>query len=348
MKNESLDMKLPSTRRPQQPGQRTRVRAATLASPALVLALSGCLDGKPDLQLPGYIEADVTAVASPVSGTMASLAVKEGQTVKPGDRLYVLESQQEQARLAEAQARQAQAEAQTKNLSKGARQAELESLRAKLRYAKAQLAQAESNLAKSESLAKKNFISETQVDNDRTNVQLAQAQVEDARAALRVAKEGARTDEQAAAQAQAQAAQAGVAQVEWLLQQKQVTAPVAGVVQELYIRQGEFATAGSTTMTILHTGSLRVRFFVPNDLRPQFMPGSSVNVVISGCEKPASARITRVSARPEYTQPMMFSQELRDRLSFLTEARLEAPQGCTAPPGTPVGVKVGEPAAKAS
>jgi len=37
---------------------------------------------------------------------------------------------------------------------------------------------------------------------------------------------------------------------------------------------------------------------------------------------------------------MMFSQELRDRLSFLTEARLETPNGCTAPPGTPVGVKV--------
>jgi HlyD family secretion protein len=191
-------------------------------------------------------------------------------------------------------------------------------------------------------------VSETQVDNDRTNVQLAEAQVEDARAALRVAKEGARTDEQAAAQAQTVAAQAGVAQVEWLLQQKQVTAPVAGVIQELYVRQGEFATAGSTTMTILHTGSLRVRFFVPNDLRPKFLPGNQVAVEISGCDKPATARVTRVSARPEYTQPMMFSQELRDRLSFLTEARLETPTGCTAPPGTPVGVKVAGVAAKAS
>lgn len=334
-------MKLLSICRPHAPGHRTLVRTtATLASSVALLALSGCLEGQTDLQLPGYIEADVTAVASPVSGTMAQMAVKEGQTVQPGDKLYVLESQQEQARLAEAQARKDQADAQSKNLSKGARQAELESLRAKLRYTKVQLAQAESNLKKSESLLKKNFISEAQVETDRTNVSLALAQVEDARAALRAAKAGARTDEQAAAVAQAAAAQAGVAQVEWLLQQKQVTAPVSGVVQELYIRQGEFATAGSTTLTILHTGSLRVRFFVPNDLRPQFMPGASVNVVISGCDKPASARITRVSARPEYTQPMMFSQELRDRLSFLTEARLETPNGCTAPPGTPVGVKV--------
>lgn len=302
--------------------------------------LSGCLEAQAELQLPGYIEADVTAVASPVAGTMAQMAVKEGQAVRAGETLYVLESRQEQARLAEAQARKEQAEAQTHNLSKGAREAELESLRARLRYAKAQLSQAEAHLKKSESLFRKNFVSEAQLDNERTNVSLAQSQVEDARAALRAAKLGARSDERAAAAAQASAAQAGVAQVEWLLQQKKVAAPVGGVVQELYVRQGEFSATGATVLTILHAGSLRVRFFVPNDLRPQFMPGAAVAVAISGCDKPVNARISRVSARPEYTQPMMFSQELRDRLSFLTEARLDAPAGCTAPPGTPVGVRV--------
>ncbi len=39
---------------------------------------------------------------------------------------------------------------------------------------------------------------------------------------------------------------------------------------------------------------------------------------------------------------------VRDRLSFLTEARLETPAGCTAPPGTPVGVRVAGVVAKAS
>ena len=45
---------------------------------------------------------------------------------------------------------------------------------------------------------------------------------------------------------------------------------------------------------------------------------------------------------------MMFSLELRDRLSFLTEARLANSQPCTAPPGTPVGVLVQEPEKKAN
>lgn len=317
-----------------------------LAGLGLLLAstasLQGCLNAQDTSQLPGYIEADLTSVASPVAGILANLGIKEGQSVKQGDKLYLLESNREQAQLAEAEARKAQADSQTRNVSKGARKAELDTYRAKLRYTKAQLAQAQTQLKKTEALLKKGFIAEAQVEADRTNVQLAQAQVEEARAALRVAHEGGRQDEQDAVAAQADAAKAGVQQVQWLLQQKQVTAPIDGVVQEVFIRQGEFAQSGATVLTLLQKNSLRVRFFVPNDLRPRFMPGSAFDVKISGCDKIVKAHTTRVSARPEYTNPLMFGPELRDRLSFLTEGHLDEGAGCSVPPGTPVGVVVPE------
>lgn len=321
---------------------RTKTRTAAMSTLAvgLSLSLSGCLEPEPVLQLPGYVEADITAVASPVAGTLQQMQIKEGQLVKPGDLLYVLESAQEEAKLAEAQAMKAQATAQSRNLSKGARTAEIEQLRAKVRYAEAQLEQAQTQLRRTEQLRNNGFVSDIQTLQERTQVQLAKAQVEDANAALRTAQQAAREDERAAADAGVDAAAAGVAQVEWLLKQKRVTAPVGGVVQELYVRQGEYAQPGATTLTILHSNTLRVRFFVPNDLRPRYLPGTEVQVSISGCERPLKATVTRVSARPEYTQPMMFSHELRDRLSFLTEARLTASSTCTAPPGTPVGVMV--------
>ena len=306
---------------------------------AAVLTLSACKDPRDTPQLPAYIEADMTAVASPVAGILFKMGVKEGQAVKSGENLYVLESNRELAQLAEAQARKSQAESQKRNLSKGARETELDAFRARLRAAKAQRDQALTQLKKTETLLKKGFVAETQVEADRTNVQLAEAQVEEARATLKAAKDGARTDERDAASALEQAANAGVDQVRWLLQQKQVTAPVDGVIQEIFVRQGEFAQPGAAVMTILHKDSLRVRFFVPNDLRPRFMPGSAIDVQVSGCDKPVKARITRVSARPEYTNPLMFGPELRDRLSFLTEGKLEG-GGCTVPPGTPVGVFV--------
>jgi len=321
---------------------RTKTRTAAMSTLAvgLSLSLSGCLEPEPVLQLPGYVEADITAVASPVAGTLQQMQIKEGQLVKPGDLLYVLESAQEEAKLAEAQAMKAQATAQSRNLSKGARTAEIEQLRAKVRYAEAQLEQAQTQLRRTEQLRNNGFVSDIQTLQERTQVQLAKAQVEDANAALRTAQQAAREDERAAADAGVDAAAAGVAQVEWLLKKKRVTAPVGGVVQELYVRQGEYAQPGATTLTILHSNTLRVRFFVPNDLRPRYLPGTEVQVSISGCEQPLKATVTRVSARPEYTQPMMFSHELRDRLSFLTEARLMASSTCTAPPGTPVGVVV--------
>ncbi len=311
------------------------------------LGLSGCLDffqKKDQEQLPGYIEADITSVASPVAGSVAMMDVKEGQAVKAGDNLYLLESNREQAQLAEAEARKAQAESQSRNISTGARQDELDSIRAKLRYAKAQWAQAQNQLSKTETLVKKGFVAEAQLDVDKTNVQLAFEQVQEARASLRAAKSGGRTDERAAAAAQTQAAEAGVKQVRWLLQQKQISSPIDSIVQEIFIRQGEFAQSGMTVLTLLRKDSLRVRFFVPNDLRSRFLPGSAFEVQVSGCEKPLTAHITRVSARPEFTNPLMFGPELRDRLSFLTEGKLDNGHACTVPPGTPVGVVI--PAAK--
>lgn len=309
-----------------------------LAWLAWSLTLTGCQQKAAIPQLPGYIEADVTSVASPVAGTLQQMQVKEGQTIQAGDLLYVLESAQEQAKLAEARALKAQASAQSRNLSKGARAAEIESLTAKVRAVEAQLQQAQSQLRRSEQLQGNGFISDMQTKQDRTQVLTIQSQLDEARASLRVAQQAAREDVRAAAEAEVHAAEAGVAQVEWLLKQKRVTAPVSGVVQELFVRTGEFAQPGATTMTILHQDSLRVRFFVPNDLRPRFQPGAKVYVSMSGCKNWLEASVVRVSARPEYTQPMMFSQELRDRLSFLTEARLQASPECTAPPGTPVGV----------
>lgn len=317
-----------------------RVALLALACATVAATLAGCNDDREAAELPGYIEADLTSVASPVSGTLTALKVREGQQVKPGQPLYTLESARERAQLEEATAREQQAKAQSSNLSKGAREAEVEQLRARLRQAQAQFAQTQLQLRKTEALVKGNFISEMQLENDRTQVAIARSQVEDARAAIDSAQQGARADEQRAAQASTIAAQANVRQIEWLLQQKQVDAPVNGVVQEIYVRQGELAQSGAAVLTLLHTDTQKVRFFIPNDLRPRFMPGTAIEIKVSGCDALLHASISRVSARPEYTQPLMFGPELRDRLSFLTEARLENKGGCSAPPGTPVGVRV--------
>ena len=69
-------MKLQSTH-PQRPARLSVLATSLLALP-LSLGLSGCFfDGQTELQLPGYIEADTTSVASPVSGTMAQLRSEE-------------------------------------------------------------------------------------------------------------------------------------------------------------------------------------------------------------------------------------------------------------------------------
>lgn len=45
-----------------------RTAAATAVATGMCLSLTGCLEGAPTLELPGYVEADITAVATPVAG----------------------------------------------------------------------------------------------------------------------------------------------------------------------------------------------------------------------------------------------------------------------------------------
>ena len=50
-----------------------RTAATTAVAAGLCLSLTGCLEGAPTLELPGYVEADITAVATPVAGTLVLL-----------------------------------------------------------------------------------------------------------------------------------------------------------------------------------------------------------------------------------------------------------------------------------
>ncbi len=69
-----------------------------LAAPLLTIALAlvGCSPAPP-AGYPGYVEGEYVRVASPLAGTLVSLAVGRGAQVGANAPLYTLESEQERA-----------------------------------------------------------------------------------------------------------------------------------------------------------------------------------------------------------------------------------------------------------
>ena len=62
-------------------------------------------------EFPGYMEADLVLVGSEQGGRIAELSVEEGNSVKQGDPIFVLESSEQEASVAAARSRVQEAEA---------------------------------------------------------------------------------------------------------------------------------------------------------------------------------------------------------------------------------------------
>jgi HlyD family secretion protein len=127
-----------------------------------------------------------------------------------------------------------------------------------------------------------------------------------------------------AASAELRSAEARVATSQTRLARRRLVSPVAGTVQQVYFRPGEMVPAGRPVLAILPPGNLKVRFFVPEPVLPRVAYGETITVRCDGCAN-QSARVSFIAKSAEYTPPVIYSLEERNKLVFLIEALPEQP-----------------------
>ena len=310
-----------------------------LASGIALLALCACQAREP-VGFNGYVEAEFVRVAAPLAGRVVALPVQRGASVAAGAPLFVLEHDVEAAAVGEAQARVERSEAQARDLTRGQRRDELAAAQAALDAGRAALVQSESDLKRERELARSGFTSGATLTAAQARRNADEAKVRQLEAQLRTAHLGAREDEQTAARAEAVAARAALEQNRVRLAQKSVTAPVAGRIEDTLYRVGEWVNAGSPVVSLLEPGALKLRFFVPETALAQVKPGSVVSAECDGCGAPIAATVRRVASEAEFTPPVIYSKENRQRLLFLVEAWPSAQDAQRLRPGLPVQVRL--------
>ena len=306
------------------------------------LGLWSCADsGRSAYQ--GYAEGEFVRVAAPFAGSLTKLVVARGGQVHPGDPLFVLEQENEAAARIEAEDRLRRAEAQLDNLKKGKRIPELEAIQAQKTEAQAALRLAQAQLKRQEKLAASGFISRDALDQVQSAVARERARVAEYDAQLRTARLAAREDEIRAAEFEVAAARAALAQAEWRLSQKSVTAPAEALVHDTLYVQGEWVPAGAPVVSLLPPSNIKLRFFVPERDLGRIRVGDKVLISCDGCGESVSAPITYVSPEAEYTPPVIYSRETRAKLVFLVEARPAPADAIRLKPGQPVDVTLQRP-----
>jgi HlyD family secretion protein len=164
-----------------------------------------------------------------------------------------------------------------------------------------------------------------QADLNQTNATLANAQQSYDRA-LSLSKTGSGT--QAALDAAVSAlrvAEARVVTSKTRLARRNGFAPVSGTVQQIYFREGETVPAQRPVLSIMPPGNMKVRFYVPEADLPKLAIGDEVRVSCDNCAADLTAKIYFLATTAEYTPPVIYSLDERNKLVYLVQARPSRP-----------------------
>jgi HlyD family secretion protein len=307
---------------------------------ALLPGLTSCQRAAVD-QVQGYVEGEFVYVASPMPGALLELNVRRGEHVEAGAPLFTLDDAEERAARDEAAGRLAQARATLTDATKGQRPTEIESLRAQIEHAKVAFDLSQSELTRHEKLMASRATSVEEIERLRAKVSQDVKRVAQLEADLKTAQLGARSDQITAAEALVVSLEAALARADWELGQSRQAAPQAGLVFDTIYRQGEWVAAGKPVVVLLPPQNIKVRAFVSQQRVGSLKLGDAVRVLVDGVAEPFEGKLSFISPKAEYTPPVIYSQENRNKLVFLVEIQFAPEVAARLHPGQPVDVQLG-------
>jgi HlyD family secretion protein len=199
------------------------------------------------------------AVRAEIAGVLSALDVQEGQHVKQGQTIAVVSDPALRGDIESAEAKVAEARAGLAALQSGGRPAEFTDIDNRLERARLDLAQAKTESETVERLAAKNAATRQEAQTARDKVRAAEVEIaglEKRRGSL-VAK-----PDVSAAEARLQDAEAALRLARQRSARSAVTAPMGGVIYGLAVQRGAYVEPGTLIANVGRLDRVRVRVYV--------------------------------------------------------------------------------------
>lgn len=233
----------------------------------------------------GQAEVTEYRVSSKVPGRILEFRVKEGQTVRAGDTLAILEAPDVQAKLEQARAAEAAAQAQNEKALKGARQEQIQAAYEMWQKAQAGVTIAEKSYKRIKNLYDQGVVSAQKLDEITAQRDAALATEKAAKAQYTMAKNGAEREDKAAAAALVNRAKGAVTEVESYINETYLIAQKDGEVSEIFPKQGELVGTGAPIMNVAVMDDMWVTFNVREDLLQSLTVGTEFEAFVPALDK---------------------------------------------------------------
>lgn len=260
--------------------------AITIPVAVVVIALFFFLKGNPsdgEDTLVGMVDASSVDVAAEFPGRLDSLLVNQGDTVKSGQLLAVLRTNEIDAIKAQALAGIDAAKSQLDLLKQGARPELVEATSKLYQISEEQYKLFSNTYQRMNNLYKSDVISGQEKDIFYFKYQASKKEMETAKLNLQMLEKGTRPEIIRSANAIVKQAEQAYELTKALGDNTKVYAPADGVVSSLVIHQGEIVSIGYPMMTIEKKNSALLRFNVRQDKGHLLKPGASARVTVPGC-----------------------------------------------------------------
>ncbi len=199
----------------------------------------------------------------PVSGKIVKLPVKASQKVKKGDIIAQLDIRDFEAEVARLESQIDQANAQLNGMKAGARKEDIASLNAKISAVEAKVKAAKDQLGRSQALFKKGIVTKAKLDQDQTNLSVAEADLKTAKQELIKGQAGSRAEEVEAQEAAIKGLESQLKKAKNNLSDATLRAPFDGVVATRDVENFSNTQAKEKIATLQYLATLDVSFDVP-------------------------------------------------------------------------------------
>lgn len=257
----------------------------------IVIGLS--LPEHPDI-IQGQAETTDYRLSSKVPARVSEIRVQEGDHVRRGDTLVILEAPDIRARLSQAEAAYVAAQAQEQKTQNGTRQEQVQQAYEMWQKARAGMEVAEKTYRRINRLFEEGVMAEQKRDEARAQYEAMAATEKAARSQYEMAVNGNRVEDKAAAGAQVQRAQGAVSEVASYIDETVLLATADGVITEIFPEPGELVGTGAPIMNVSCTDDVWFTFNIREDLLPGLSVGTETEVYMPAFDKRVAIRITRI------------------------------------------------------
>ena len=265
----------------------------------VVISAVGC--GKPKAEvIQGKIERGQIGIVSKIPGKIIEIRIQEGDFVRKGDTLAILDIPEVDAKKSQAEGVVQSAKAQYDMTLKGATDNQLKQLEAKQKALKEQYELAQKSINRLSNMLKDSLVSQQMYDEAFAKYQGAQSQYLAVQAEISDVKYGARIEQQKMALGQQERALGALQEVSVADSERYIIAPQDMTVESITLKAGELALPGYTLISGTISESTYFRFTIPESRLSKVQKGQEVMVNVVYNKSQVKGKITSVKSLGAY------------------------------------------------